>query len=364
MRRYAYLLKDFGLANSGEKVIDVKIRQPITALWVEMSCENGPSHNQNNPIHATIDAIELIDGSTVLWSLDGFEMLGMVCGQLGFMPQQRFNEITTYTSRLALPMLFGNFLGDVERSFDPTRFLSPQFRVKWDLENLQDVGSGGFKDGDLTITLIAEIMEDAPPPRSMLMAKQVYTYTSEAGTEYVPMRKDLPYKAMMLRVVATDSHWYEVISNLKLDLDGGEKVPFDLAGEDFQYLLFQRQPRLSLRQGFAQGDAGTIYPVLKEREHVSLISESGPDTTLGYYNYSYGQQAIDKYTEGSVNIQVSNIGALVTGHFPYHCIYWPFGDPLKPETWFNAPAWDSIQLELTGLLEKSIYVCLLQDRSY
>ncbi len=365
MHRYSYLRNDYGLDNSGEETVDIKIREPITALWLELRCANGANHNINNPIHATVDAVELIDGSTVLWSLDGFQMLGMVCGQLGFMPQQRFNELPGDDASLALPILFGNFLGDVERSFDPTRFLAPQVRVKWNLANLQGVGGGGFKDGDLTMTLIAEVMEDAPSPRSMLMAKEVYTYTTVAGTEYVPLRRDYPYKGMMIRPVATTSHWWEVISNLKLDLDGGAKVPFDLGAEDFQYLLFQRQPRLSLRQTFWVNDSYTIYPVLKEIEGFAPVSEFGTDCVLGYYNYEYGQQTIRVFQNGSATTTCPNIGAEVTGHFPYHCIYIPFGDPLKPETWFNAPAWQSILLELLGATaDRAVSICLLQDRTY
>jgi len=364
MHRYTYLEKDVSLANSGERTVDIKMQDPITALFLEMRCANGASHNQNNPIHATIDAVEIIDGSTVLWSLDGFEMLGMVCGQLGFMPHQRFSELPGDVATLSLPILFGSFIGDTVRSFDPLRFLNPQVRIKWNLANLQAVGAGGFADEGLTMTLIAVVMEGAPKPSSLLKAHQHYTYTAAAGIEYRDLPRDHPYKAMMIRAVATTSHWYEVISNLKLDLDGGSKVPLDLATEDLQYLLFMRQPRLECRQVFWQGDAGTIYPVLKEVEHGGLISESGTNMDIGYYNYEYGQQTIDVYSGTTVNPDGTNIGASITGFFPYHCVYIPFGDPLNPAEWFQAQQYGSVRLELTGLLARSIYICLLQDLPY
>lgn len=365
MHRYAYLAKDYALANSGEHTIDIKIQDPITALWLEMRCDNGASYNHDYTMHPMIDAVELIDGSTVLWSLDGPQMLGLVCAQLGFMPNQKIAEISNDPQTLALPLLFGNFLGDVERSFDPTRFLAPQFRVRWNLANETTVGTQGFADQGLTITLIAEIMEDAPKPRSMLMAKEVYTYTSAVGTEYVPMRRDYPYKGIMIRPVASTQHWWEVITNLKLDLDGGAKVPFDIGAEDLQYQLFLRQPPLHYRHLFHKKDQDTLKCILKELEGVALISESYYDVTFMYNNYEYGERLLYVWEAGSAMGTESNIGANIRGYFPFHCVYIPFGEPLRPETWFNAPAWASIQLELLGgVADKAVSVCLLQDRPY
>jgi len=57
MHRYAYLRNDYGLANSGEETVDIKIREPITALWLEMRCANGAEYNHANPMHLNIDAV-------------------------------------------------------------------------------------------------------------------------------------------------------------------------------------------------------------------------------------------------------------------------------------------------------------------
>lgn len=362
--RYTYLAKDLSLANSGEKTVDIPIRDPITSLFLEMRATNGSNNNSDTPMHLCVDAVELIDGSTVLWSLDGPEMLGMVCAQLGFMPNQKVAEIPNDPQSLSLPILFGNFIGDTERSFDPTRFVNPQFRVKWNIENVNSVGVTGYVDASLTMTLIAEVMEGAPAPRSMLMAKEIYTYTAADGTEYVDLPRDYPYKGLMVRAVATTSHWWEVISNLKLDLDGGKNVPFDIATEDLQYLLFQKQPPLHCRQMFHKANGATIYPILKELEGLALVGESTEDVVAIYNNYEYGQRTISVYQAGSPWASLMNLAANIRGYFPYHCVYIPFGDPLKPETWFPAPQYGSVRLELEGEAARSIYLCVLQDRVY
>lgn len=361
-RRFTYLEKDKSLGNSGEHTVDITIQDPITQIWVEMRCNNGASWNHANPMHLNIDALEIIDGSTVLWSLDGAEMLGMVSQILGYMPYQRVCEIPNDPQSLALPILFGNFLGDVERSFDPRRFVNPQLRVKWNLANVNAVGATGFADSGLTMTAIAEVMEGAPAPTRMLSAKEVYTYTAAAGTEYIELPRDYPYKGLMIRPVATTSHWYEVISNLKLNVDGSKWVPFDIGGEDLQYLLFQRTPMLHYRHLFHCKSGDTIYPILKEVENLMAINEESYDMTHSYINYEYGQQSIYMYNAGTATTSYFNMGAMVTGYFPFHCVYIPFGDPNKPEEWFQAQQFGSVRLELTGLLARSVYVCLLQDR--
>jgi len=364
MHRHTYLEKDVALGNSGERTTDINIQDPITALWLEMRCNNGTTKNLYNPMHFNIDAVEIIDGSTVVWSLDGAEMLGLVCAQLGFMPTQKFNEPGNDPQTLSLPILFGNFIGDKERSFDPRRFVNPQVRVKWNLANVNAVGATGFATGGLTMTLIAEVMEGAPAPRSMLSAKEVYTYTAAAGTEYVDLPTDHPYKGLMVRAVATTSHWWEVISNLKLNLDGGKEVPFDIGTEDLQYQLFLRQPRLHYRHWMYLKDQDTLYSWLKEYESVMLIAEDLADTVYYYSNYEYGQRTVTIYTAGSARTSYVNTGADIHGYFPFHCVYIPFGDQKLPAEWFQAQNHGSVRLELTGLLARSVYLCLLQDRPY
>ena len=364
MHRFTYLEKDVALGNSGERTTDINIQDPITSIWLEMRCANGAGYNHDNPMHFNVDAVEIIDGATVVWSIDGAEMLGLVCAQLGFMPQQRFNEPATDPQTLSLPILFGNFIGDTQRALDPRRFTNPQVRVKWNLANVNAVGGSGFADGGLTMTLIAEVMEGAPAPRSLLSAREVYTYTAAAGTEYLELPRDYPYKGLMVRAVATTSHWYEVISNLKLNLDGGKQVPFDIGTEDLQYLLWQKQQPLFYRHWFHLNDSDTLYSVLKEYEGVSLTSEDQKDAVLTYNNYEYGQRTIWVYQGGAAQPSFINIGANIRGYFPFHCVYIPFGDPLVPSEWFQAPNFGSVRLELTGLLARSIYICALQDRPY
>lgn len=365
LTRYAYLENDYNLANSGTRTTDIKIIDPITALWIEAKCANGVTYNHDSPMHLCISAIEVIDGSTVLFSLDGAELLGYVCGQLGFMPHQQVNETGYDLNSLALPIMFGRFLGDTQYAFDPRKFTNPQVRITWDLATLTTVGATGFSDGDMSYTLMAQIMEGAPAPIGFIQAKEVFTYTTAVGVEYIDLPIDLPYVALMVRCVAGARHWYTAITDIKLSIDGDKQVPIDMKCEDLQNFLFLRQPRLEYRHLFHKTSAETIKLLLKEHEHVVLMNEESYDMVHAYSNWGYGEQTIAMYSSGTPTTSYYNMGAHVTGYWPYHCIYIPFGDLQKPTEWFPVRGLNSVRLELTGgVAALSNYICLAQERRY
>lgn len=365
MRRFTYLANDLGLGNAGVQVIDIPISEPITALWLEMRCANGANMNDDSPMHLCINTIDVIDGSNVLWSVTGTELLGLVCGQLGYMPHQRFSALGGDPASLSLPIMFGNFLGDTERAFDPKQFTNPQFRVSWNLANVNAVGATGYATGGLTMTLIAEVMSGNMRPRALLTGKQFFTYTSAVGTQFIDMPRDHPYKALMLRPVATTSHWWDVITRVRLNLDGAKEVPIDMVGEDLQYLLAMRQPKLEYRESAHPAGGSTLLCWLKEVESVALINEENRSMYYSYENFEYGQQTIRAWLVGVASVLHTNVGVMCQGYCPFHCVYIPFGDGQKPDEWFRAPDYGSVRLELTaGIAARAVSLVALQEEPY
>lgn len=363
--RHAYLEKDRSLGNSGERTVDINIQDPITALWLEMRCNNGASDNHHNPMHECISAIEIIDGADVLVSVDGEQLLAMVCADLGFFPHQRFSALASDPQTLALPIMFGRWLGDKEFSFDATKFTNPQLRVKWNLATNQAVGAAGFADEGLTMTLIAEVMAGAPRPRAYLMRKEHYTWSTVVGTEYIDLPTDAPYRSLMFRGHKVAYHPFGVISDLKLNCDGGAFVPLDVAVEDLLYLQMVRQPRLDYRIADHLADGETFYSYLSELEDVSLNSEGTEDCVVGYWNYEYGSRLVSVYVAGSSSTDQRNIGAHVHGYCPFGYIVVPFGDPKDPGDWFPSQSYKSIRLEATGAVATSeCAICLVQEKRY
>jgi hypothetical protein len=365
MHRFTYLANDLGLGNAGVQVIDIPIDEPITALWLEMRCANGANHNDYSPMHLCVQRIDLIDGANVMWGITGPELLGLVCGQLGFMPHQRFSALGGDPATLALPLMFGRFLGDTEYAFNPKAFTNPQFRVVWNLAAVNAIGANGYATGGLTMTLIAEIMNEGISPRAMLAAREVFTYTTVVGTQFIDLPRDHIYKALMIRPVATTSHWFDVITRFRLNLDGGKAVPIDMVGEDLQYMLAMRQPKLEYRESAHPTGSGTLQLWLKEVEDVSLNIEQNTSVTYAYENFEYGQQTIRFWVADAASLADYNTGIHCVGYCPFHCVYVPFGDGMKPEEWFQAPNYGSVRLELTGAIAaRAMSVVALQEEPY
>ena len=364
--RHTYLEKDRSLGNSGERTVDINLQDPITALWLEMRCNNGASYNHHNPKHENISAIEIIDGADVVCSVDGEQLLAMVCADLGYFPHQRFAGMGNDPQSLALPIMFGRFLGDKEFALDPTRFTNPQLRVKWNLATNNAVGATGFEDGGLTMTLIAEVMAGAAKPSGYLMRKEHYTWSTVVGTEYIDLPTDEAYRSLMFRGHKVAYHPYGVISDLKLNCDGGAFVPMDVAVEDLLYLEMMRQPRLSYRIVDHLKDGDTFYSYLNELEDVTFNVEDTHDAVASYFNYEYGSRLVSYYIAGSSSgASHGNIGAHVHGYCPFGYVHVPFGDPKDVADWFPAPTFKSIRLEAQGAVATSeCAVCLVQEKRY
>lgn len=362
LHRYTYLEKDLALSDSGEKTVNVNVRDPVTCLWVEIRNTNGASWNHHNPLHASITDIELIDGADVLYSLDGYQAWALAAADLGFAPLQKFSALGGDVQSMAIPIMFGRWLGDMEYALDPSKFSNLQLRIKY---NFGTAAATAFVTLSGTLTVIADVMEGAPAPSHMLMRREQYTWTSAVGTEYIDLPTNLPLRGLMYRSYLASYHPFGIVSTLKLSCDAGKYVPIDVDVEDLLFLQMLRQPKLSYRISDHLKDSDTFYSYLTELEDVSLNVEDSLDTVASYYNYEYGNQAVHVYVAGSASGSYINVGAHVHGFCPFGYIYVPFGDPKEPVDWFPAPNFGSIRLEAKGIVASgSCALVLVQDRPY
>lgn len=363
--RKTYLESRTVLANAGERTTDVNVLDPVTVLGVEFRCANGATSNIANLMADCIEAIEVIDGSNVLYSLDGHEALAMACPQLGRMPDQLVSETPLVTQNLLVPIMFGRYVGDTELSFDPTRFKNPQVRIKWNLATNQAVGTAGFATGGLRYTLLAHVMEGAPAPRGFLMHKQHYTYTTAAGVEYIDLPNDYPYRGLLLRGDLAAYALYSVISRLKLNCDAGKFVPFDMRMTDLMRANSMLYGPYSYQHGLYVSDDTTVFFILKYDERLAFTMYSLDDCVFRYTNESMGEGKLYVDSTGSAETTDYVVKAAVSGYSPFRTIYLPFGRQDDPADWFPAPQFGSVRLEATGAVAAGTgYVCLSQERAY
>jgi len=365
MERLAYLEKDKTLGDSGTTTTDITIKDPITALFVEVRATNGSSYNHNNNVLDCVSKIELIDGSKVMFSMSAKQAFAQACYDLGFWPQTKLSMLGGDPQSAAIPILFGRFIGDPDRAFDPSRFVHPQLRITWNLAAVRAVAATAFATGTGTLTVIARVMEGAPAPAGYLLKKEHYTWTTAVGTEYIELPTDLSIKSLLLRSYLAAYHPFGMVNNWKLNCDGGKFVPFDIGGEDLCFLLYQQLPRLSYRESAHLKSGDTFYSHLKEYDDVQMISEDLNDVVYMYQNYEYGSQSVTIYTAGSATGNYINTGAHVHGYFPWGYFPYQFGKLANLGDNFPAPSFGSARLEATGAVASGAgEVCLVQDQMY
>jgi len=346
--------------DSGEYTVDITPREPVTCLWVKLQATNGGTHNKANTLPECIEAIEVIDGADVVFSLDGMEAYALACHALGHMPLCMFDEAWDEPQTAMIPIMFGRFIGDTELAFDPTKYSNPQVRVKWNLAANRAVGATGYLTNSLQLSIIADLMIGVSAPAALLSGKQVYTYTTSAGgTEYIEMPRDEPWRMLFLRGVKEVTQWHWDFDEVKLSCDGGKFVPFDLRGWD----IFNRQslygPKFHYHHRMVAVNNDTLQCVLRQEEVPSGWSSARLDTVFSYANAACGEAPCTIYTAGAAQAAKTEFDVDWNGWNPYDVVPVRFGLPNEIGDFFPAQNYGSVRLEVkAGVADASNYIFL------
>ncbi|MDD5540399.1 MAG: hypothetical protein PHG61_06895 [Candidatus Marinimicrobia bacterium] len=365
IHREAYIENRRVLADSGEVTIDVSVRDPITALWVELRAQNGGTYNKASPLAACIDAVELIDGSEVLVSMDGFEAFAVTAYFLGHIPYQLICEEGSLYQNCFLCIPFGRFLGDVSYALDPTRFDNLQIRFKWNLAAVNAVGATGFLTGTGRLTVLADIMEGASAPGAMLTYKEVYTFTTAAsGVTYIDLPTDRAHRSLYLRCHEAGVGAFGNLTYIKVSGDQDKVIPFNMARTDFVRWLTTYYPPFHYKHNIVVANGNTAYFLLKQDEVVAYYPSTADTVCTGIVQ-GMGEEAIALYVAGSGSATNQSIMALVHGWLPFGVAHVPWGNGQEPNSWLAAPSFRSLRLELTqGNADGTVAVVVEQERAY
>jgi len=365
LHRLTYLENRRTLGDSGTLVTDINVRDPMTALWVELRATNGATSNVANLAADCLTKIEVIDGGHTVISLNGYEAYALAGYLNARLPSCIFDETGGNVQSIAFPIQFGRWIGDSTFAFDPTKYTMPQVRVQWNLAAVRAVSATAFLTGSATLTLLAELMEGGSAPVGVLNAKEFYTFTTQgSGVEYVDLPRDYNLCGFMLRAHKDGVGWYSIISNVKLNADQGKYVPIDLRGTDYLREMMKDSNRFVYPHVYQLKDQDTLYSVLKYDEFVEL----NPTDSLviaGYTGAGVGCGPVGVTRGGSSYATRTLTRAIIEGSLPFACAWTPLGDLTDPNDWFPAPSFRSLRLELTqGTSGATAAVVTRQAESY
>jgi len=346
--RRHYIANRQVLADSGEQTWDVRVRDPISALWVEFRATNGATHNVNNSLPEVIDKIELIDGSKVICSMSGVEAFALACYSLGKFPYHNFTEWPGDIPVIGIPIFFGRRFFDAQYAVDPTRFTNLQVRIKWNLANVRAVGATGYVTGTAYVTIFADLQEGGGAPQGYLLHKQIYAFTSAAsGVVYIDLPVDYPYKGILIRAAKAATYLDALLTAVKVTCDADKFVPVDIRMSELMTSYPFGSPLFNYAHDFHLKNADTYYTILKREERPAVDVEDTADCVVGLFHVGYGEGNASVYVAGSASGSYRNISAHVSGYLPYGAWHLPFGNPEVVEDYLPAPSYKSVRLELT-----------------
>jgi hypothetical protein len=342
------------LDDAGTLTKDLDIVDPVSAIYLEHEATNEATSNKGNFISDIITKVEIVDGAEVLYSLNLTELEALHFYKLGKTPTLFPSSFGGGIQRHGCFILFGRYLGDQEYAIDLTKFKNPQLKITSNIDAIRAHGSAvGFATGTLKSTIVAKVLEGFGAPGKYLMAKELLNFTSSSSSgaeERKELPLDLVYRLLMTR------HWLqgrdidEVTSDLKLTADADKYVPFNRKVKQIDAETFALFGAGQLKHDiYTQHQVAWRMLFNKEPFYTPLSWEDASPEIIGdrYFWSSEGKLDITD-NGGTVVSSDMKISGMETGHALHATLPLPFGDMMKPETWFDPTAFKKLELVFTS----------------
>ena len=335
--REVELRKKESIATAKVETIDLSLVDPVSALDIIVKKVNT---NRTPIAHPgkIIKKIEVIDGSDVLFSMNGQDCIALDYYQNGQVPGAMTNYETGQWSMVHCRINFGRMLWDEAYALDPKRFSNVQIKIEHDI----DLGGSTGTVGDFS--LYAHVFDDKViQPKGFLLTKEIYSFLPVANAwKYIDMPEDWPIRALMFGANECEDGPEYNLANIKVHEADGKRILVESETERYMFQTARRDP---------------IYS-----EHI-ICKPAGGDTMLSFYGAPHwerepslmsetvGQDMALTTAAGCLYKVMNESGGIMAGflhgHAPFGQVYIPFGNPAGDEYWDIKRA-GSGRLELQG----------------
>ena len=339
------------------EIIPINIKDPISQILIKLEGLNVGSVPTAHPL-ALVTKVELVDGSDVLFSLNGYELEALDFyhnhGQL----RCNYNFMLTGSnfSRM-LAINFGRYLWDKEYAFDPLGFKNPQLRISL------DIAAGGCAATPVYLTCFANIFEDEVLPlKGFMMVKQLKQHAVSSTVHvYTDLPLDYPYRALYYRVYAASLEASWLLSNLKISEDQDKRIPIDNTGLELLELLQQEYPPVKESLYIASAIAGRthyIVPCQYVTGWSTVWAGEAQAQNCALYGGEGGNLLTYNLADG-LNTQIK-----VEGWIPHGVFEIPFGKKDDPLDWYDVRSIGNLRADMTGGNTGNASIFIQQVRSY
>lgn len=225
--RLAKIFPNESIGNDGTRIIDIDLVDPISRLFFNYNIAIGAGDRLDH-IAAAFSKIELVDGSDVLFSIDGLQMHAIPFFLEGLQPSDAHDPKQSTTNYGKLIYDFGRYLWDEKYAFNPTKFRNPQLRVTWNVDTVEANATA------LELEIYAYIFDKKTiSPMGWLMTKEQMSYSPDATTwKYINLPLDYDYRALFIQAHASLVGVATILDQLRLSEDNDKAIPFDTSVHD------------------------------------------------------------------------------------------------------------------------------------
>ena len=349
------------VSDSATRRISLPRRGALSGFELRTRITNGATAGEEHIVDA-IDRVEVVaDGSHVLFSLEGVELLRWAWYGLKRFPPQTWNEGVSAVQELVLPVLFGRFLADPDFYLDLAQYRDVELRIQYS----PTIAATSFATGTTQFHIPYWVDDSGSPPGGrlgFLRTTQVKAFTSAAAGEEVTELSRL-YRYMDMMVYAREAAIADGVdvTEVELRVDDKRYVPYtglwdDIQAENEHMLGVDPTVKMmALRANAATIDLLTGR-VLEGKVAARFTYIAAPDFPM----FTIGSAAGDRITLAGQLVEGSGTWAAVAldttrrtldvearGLGIGSAVVIPFALNGKPELALDAPSMARLQLALT-----------------
>ena len=335
-------------SDKSSKTFDLKYTDPLSALYLEFEAVNGTTSNEDNFISDIITKVEIVDGAKPLVSLTQHELEALHFYKRKHAPVLFPSEWASGTQRHGALLMFGRDLWDTEFALDCKKYKNPQLKITWDLGAVRAVSATtAFATGTLKLSVIAKVMEEVALPAKFLSAREIDAWTMPTtGSHRSEMYTDAPWRLMMIRCFLEGYDPREMIQYLTLNCDLSKFKPLDnrylqqLDAEEFS-----RSGWVELTHNIFRATGGVVRGLCQVETQYQFKPNISTQFTDFVHTLNFsGNVTLETQIAGGGGAGTRQFWGQEKGHALHGTTPVFFGDPMRPETWFDATKYGKIDL--------------------
>ena len=356
--QYAYIERQTSEAGqTGTATYDLPERDWIEEIIVRAYSTPTASTNPALPLSDAITKIEIVDGSKIIQSLSGNQVMA-----LSMFRGSHKMAMTGINDNGAegfddFHILLGGVFNGKKYVPDFSQFSNPQIKITWDY-SITTTKHGMSCDADtspgMKFTVMAKVHRDATKlTHGYVKSSEIKTWTSAASTtQTIEIPRGEPLLGIMVEAGYDAKFWTDDVNILKLDFDNGAWVPIELYQDEIptiQKAWFKDDFEVSWVADLKDNielDVHMGYPTM-----VQFTPATDAGRAFEYQAIHKGIETVGKWDLATPSVETNYESVYIksVGQLPFQCWYLPMRAILgEEEDTLNTTNFSRIDLKITS----------------